>query len=110
VWDSYSCARRKKRVKRKYWIYNVFRAIEEEGEFHTLLGRLKDNRQQFSKYFRMSISKPINPKRLLYTDIEKKNSQWGRSITEERVALTLRSVYKIYHSVQSAVSIIVRTG
>jgi hypothetical protein len=24
-----------KRVKRKYWIYNTFRASEEEGEFHT---------------------------------------------------------------------------
>jgi hypothetical protein len=25
-----------KRVKRKYWIYNVFGASEEEGEFQTL--------------------------------------------------------------------------
>jgi hypothetical protein len=28
----------------------IFRAREEEGEFHTLFGRLKDNRQPFFKY------------------------------------------------------------
>jgi hypothetical protein len=28
----------------------VFRAREEEGEFHTLFGRLKDFRMSFSKF------------------------------------------------------------
>ena len=46
-----------KRKKGKYWIHKVFRAREEEGEFHTLFGRLKDDRQKFVKYFRMSVSK-----------------------------------------------------
>jgi len=40
-----------KRKKRKYWIHKVFRAREKEGEFHTVFGRLKDDRQQFFKYF-----------------------------------------------------------
>jgi hypothetical protein len=31
----YLLAETENRVKRKYWIYNVFRAREEEGEFHT---------------------------------------------------------------------------
>ena len=30
---------KRKKEKRKYWIHKVFRAIEEEGEFHTLFGR-----------------------------------------------------------------------
>ena len=37
-----------KKVKRTYWIHNVFRARENEGEFHTLFGRLKDDRKNFS--------------------------------------------------------------
>jgi hypothetical protein len=39
--------RRKGTKKQKYWIHKVFRAREEEGEFHTLFGRLKDDRQIF---------------------------------------------------------------
>jgi hypothetical protein len=46
----------KKRKNRKLWVHKVFRAREEEGEFHTF-GRLKDDRQKFYKYFRMSVSK-----------------------------------------------------
>jgi hypothetical protein len=65
-----------RRKKRKYWIYKVFRAREEEGEFHTLFGRLKDDRQKFFKYFRMSFSKFESLKQFLHTDIEKKNTQF----------------------------------
>jgi len=42
---------KKREKKRKYWIHKVFRAREKEGEFHTVFGRLKDDRQQFFKYF-----------------------------------------------------------
>ena len=81
----YLIAEEEKRKKRKYWIHKVFRAREEEGEFHTLFGRLKDDRQIFFKYFRMSFSKFENLKQLLRTDIEKKNTRWRRNIrTEER--------------------------
>jgi hypothetical protein len=38
------------RERRKYWIYNVFREREEEAEFHTLFGRLKDDRQKIFKF------------------------------------------------------------
>jgi len=85
----------KKKKKRKYRIHKVFRAREEEGEFHTLFGRLKDDRQKFFKYFRMSFLKFENLKQLLHTDIEKRNTIWRRSIrTEERLAVTLRLVHK----------------
>jgi len=73
----------------------VFRAREEEGEFHTLFGRLKDVRQKFFKYFRVSFSKSENLKQLLHTAIEKKNTRWRRSVrTEERRALTVRLAQK----------------
>jgi len=73
----------------------VFRAREEEGEFHILFGHLKDDRQKIFKYFRMSLSKFENLKLLLHTVIEKKNTRWRRSIrTEERLAITLRLVHK----------------
>jgi hypothetical protein len=37
-----------------YWIQEVFRVREEEGEFHNLFGRLKEDRQKSFQYFRMS--------------------------------------------------------
>jgi predicted DNA-binding WGR domain protein len=43
------------------------RASEEE-EFHIQFGRLKNDGQQFFKYFRMSISKLENLKQLLPTE------------------------------------------
>jgi hypothetical protein len=85
----------KREQRRKYWVHNVFRAREEEGEFHTIFRRLKDDGQNFFKYFRMSILKFENLKQLLQPEIERKNTQFRRSITpEERLALTLRLVYK----------------
>jgi hypothetical protein len=73
----------------------VFRAREEEGEFHPLFGCLKDDRQIFFKYFRMNFLKFENLKQLLHTDFEKKNTRWRRIIrTEERGTLTLRLVHK----------------
>jgi len=63
-----------RKSKKKYWIHDTFQTREEEGEFHTLFGRLNDDRQKFSKYFRMSFSKFENLKQLLQTDTEKKNT------------------------------------
>jgi hypothetical protein len=36
----YLLAEEEKRKKRKLWVHKEFRAREEEGEFHTLFGRL----------------------------------------------------------------------
>jgi hypothetical protein len=41
--------------ERKYWIDNVSRASEEDGQFRIQFGRLKNEGQNFFKYFRMSI-------------------------------------------------------
>ena len=92
--ELYLLVEEEKRKKRKCWIHKLFRASEEEGEFHTLFGRLKDDRQIFFKYFRMLFSKFENLKQLLHTDIEKQNTRWRRSLrTKERLALTLRLVH-----------------
>jgi hypothetical protein len=81
---------KKKREKTKILdSRRVAREREGEGELHSLLGCLKDDRQKFFKYFRMSFSKFENLKQLLHTDIEKKHTQWRWNIrTEERLALT----------------------
>ena len=44
----YLLVEEEKRKKQNYWIRKIFRAREEEGEFHTLCGRFKDDRQNFS--------------------------------------------------------------
>jgi hypothetical protein len=44
----YLLAEEEKGKKRKYWIHKVFRAREEEREFHTVFGRLKDDSKYFS--------------------------------------------------------------
>jgi hypothetical protein len=55
--------------ERKYWIHNVSRASEEEGEFHVQFVRLKnDGQKKKFKDFRMSISKFENLKLLFPTD------------------------------------------
>jgi hypothetical protein len=79
----YLLVEEEKRKKLKLWVHKVFRAREENGEFHTLFGRLKDDRQKFYRYFRMSVLKFENLKQLLHTVIEKKNTRWRRSITTE---------------------------
>jgi hypothetical protein len=63
----YLLVEEEKRKKRKYWIDKVFRAREKEGEFHTLFGHLKDDRQILFKYFRISFLKFENLKQLLYS-------------------------------------------
>jgi hypothetical protein len=65
--EFYLLAEEERRRKLKYLIHKVFRSTEEEGEFHTLFGGLKNERQNFFKYFRMSFSKFENLNQLLHT-------------------------------------------
>lgn len=82
--------RRKKRVKR-YWIHNLFRARDEEGEFNTIFSRLKEDPEKFISYFRMSYLKFNELHLLLQSRIQKKNTRLRNSIpTLERLALTIR--------------------
>jgi hypothetical protein len=65
---TFSSFRRRKARKTKYWIHNVFRATKEEGKFHALFGRLKDNGKRVLKYLIMSILKFEKMKQLLHTE------------------------------------------
>lgn len=69
AWELYLIAEEGEWMKRKYWIHKVFWAGEEEGEFYSLFGRLKDDRQQLFKYIRMIVSKFENLEQLSHTDI-----------------------------------------
>ena len=55
--------RRREASETKVLLHNVFAAKEEDAEFHTLFGRLKDNRQKWFKYFKMGTSKFENFKK-----------------------------------------------
>jgi hypothetical protein len=80
----YLLAEEEKRKKKelKYWIHEVFRAREEEGDSHTV-STPESERQIFFKYFRMSFSKFENLKKLLHTGIEKKDAEfWLREISK----------------------------
>jgi hypothetical protein len=46
--------------KRKYWVHQLWRATDEEGEFHTIHSRLKSDQDKFFMYFRMSVWKYEN--------------------------------------------------
>jgi len=48
LWVLPFCRRRKAKKNLKYCIQKVFRAREEDGEFATLFGRLKNDGQSFS--------------------------------------------------------------
>jgi hypothetical protein len=83
----------------------VLQAKEPDGEFHTLLDAWKVT--NIFKHFRIGISKYEYLKQLLHIDSEKKNTRYKYGITtEERLALTLKLVLKVYNYLQSAVCII----
>jgi hypothetical protein len=85
-----------KREKRKYWIHNVFRGREGEGEFHTVRAS-EGCRAKVFKHLIMSTSKFENLKQLLHTDLEKKNTRGRLSITtEERLALSVRFTHSLH--------------
>ncbi|XP_068084402.1 putative nuclease HARBI1 [Anabrus simplex] len=82
---------KKKKNKKRYWVHKLFTTRDEEGEFHTIFGRLRNDQEKFVKYFRMSYSKFDNLLQQLKPHLTKKNSKWRKSISaEERLALTLR--------------------
>jgi len=67
----YLLVEEEKRKKLKYWIRKVYRARKEEGEFHTLFGRLKDDRQKFFfRYSGMSFSKFENLKVVAHSPLK----------------------------------------
>ena len=41
----------KKRRPKRYWVHPLFRARDKEGEFHTIVSRLRDKAVKFVRYF-----------------------------------------------------------
>ncbi|VEN62282.1 unnamed protein product, partial [Callosobruchus maculatus] len=60
--------------KRKIWINRLWRAREEEGELHRAFAQLKDDLEQFVRYFRMNFLKFDNLLKLVKPHIQKENT------------------------------------
>jgi len=41
------------RRKRAYWVHDIYKSRQREGEYHTLMLRLRADPEEFFKYFRM---------------------------------------------------------
>ncbi|VEN51365.1 unnamed protein product, partial [Callosobruchus maculatus] len=59
--------------KGKIWVNRLWRAREEE-EFHTAFARLKDDPEQFVRYFRMNFLKFDKMLKLVKPHIQKQNT------------------------------------
>ncbi|XP_039278567.1 uncharacterized protein LOC120350176 [Nilaparvata lugens] len=78
----------------KYWMHQLWKARDEDGEFHTIFSRLKSDPVKFSKYFRMILPKFENLSKILENDLTKQHSRWRRPVSpEERLALILKLKY-----------------
>ncbi|VEN63982.1 unnamed protein product, partial [Callosobruchus maculatus] len=64
--------------RRKICVNRLWRAREEEGEFHTAFARLKDDPKQFVPYFRMNFLKFDNLLKLVKPHIQKQNTVFSR--------------------------------
>ena len=83
--------KKEKKTKRKYWVHDIFRARLNEGEFHTLFGRLQQDEQKFYKYYRMSSEKFNELFDLLRIPLTKQNTKFRQSISpQERLTVFLR--------------------
>lgn len=91
--------KKKKRRPRQYWVHDLYLSRQKEGEFHTIFRRLKDDPENFLKYFRMSLNKFEDLLNLLREHLQRKNTKWRHSICpEERLAFCLRYVFKDLHN------------
>ncbi|VEN58664.1 unnamed protein product, partial [Callosobruchus maculatus] len=68
--------------RRKIWVNRLWRAREEEGEFHTAFARLKDDPKQLVRYFRMDLLKFDNLLKLVKPHIQKQITvlRWFRAL------------------------------
>jgi len=73
------------------WVHDVNMKRREFGEFHHLMKQLRQDKVKFKEYFRMSNNHFEHLLSLIKDDIEKKEVNYGESISaEERLALCLR--------------------
>ena len=41
------------RPKKRFWVHAIYESRHQEGEYHTLMPRLRADPEEFFKYFRM---------------------------------------------------------
>ena len=80
-----------KEKKRRIWLHDIPSSRYEEGEYHTLLPRLKKDRKKFHTYFRMSKHKFYELLQTIKPFIEKQDTLFRKAIgVEERLMVTIR--------------------
>lgn len=79
------------RKKRKIWLHDIPNSRYEEGEYHTLLPRLKSAPKRFHTYFRMSQHKFDELVQIMQPHIEKFDTRFRKAIgVEEKLMVTIR--------------------
>ena len=77
--------------KRKFWVRDIFKLRDQYGVFNTLYRELKNDREYYFRYLRMSPERFSHLLSLFQERIEKRDTQFRKSISaEERLVLTLR--------------------
>ena len=80
-----------KRKKNIFWVRQIYKKREELGVFWTLLQELKQDREYFFRYLRMTPERFNHLHELVRNKITKSDTKFRKSIpSEERVAITLR--------------------
>ena len=81
---------RRKQVRR-FWVRDILKKREGFGTFHTLFEELKQDREYFFRFLRMTPERFDHLLGLVRTKIEKNDTNFRKAIkAEERLALTLR--------------------
>ena len=98
----------KKQCKR-FWVRKIYEKREQLASFHTFLLDLKEDREYFFQYFRMTPDRFEHLLELAGPKFEKRNTRLGRTISpRERLAITLR--YLAFGKTQKSLSYSFRIG
>ena len=77
--------------KRRFWVRDIFLQRDRFGVFHTLYQELKQDREYYYRYLRMSPERFSHLLSLVQERITKNDTRFRKSISaEERLVLTLR--------------------
>ncbi|KAJ8930355.1 hypothetical protein NQ314_016852 [Rhamnusium bicolor] len=81
----------KKKKKRRFGVHPLNIVRLSHGQFHTIMGLLRNDEEKFFSYFRMSTPSFDELLSYIKSDITKKNTTFRLSVSaEERLAVTLR--------------------
>ena len=83
--------KQKKRQHKRYWVRQIFRYRDQLGAFNTLFNELKDDREYFFRYLRMSPDRFGHLLSLVRDNIQRRDTVFRKAIpAEARLAITLR--------------------